>query len=95
MNDDDLESRTIDECRHQHDWPKWQETIQAELDSLTNRGVFKPIVLTLNDVKPVGYKCVFVRKKNDKNWITRYKTRQVTQGSCRNLRLIMKKYIHQ
>ena len=31
-------------------------------------------------MKPVGYKWVFVRKRNDKNEITRYKARLLAQG---------------
>ena len=31
-------------------------------------------------MKPVGYKWVFVRKRNDKNEISRYKARLMVQG---------------
>ena len=37
-------------------------------------------MLTPKDVNPVGYKWVFVRKRNEKNEITRYKARLVAQG---------------
>ena len=50
------------------------------MDSLAKRKVFGPVVPTPNDVKPVGYKWVFVRKRNDKNEIARYKARLVAQG---------------
>ena len=50
------------------------------MDSLEKRKVFGPVVSTPNDVKLVGYKWVFVRKRNDKNEIARYKARLVTQG---------------
>ena len=50
------------------------------MDSLAKHKVFGPVVPTFNDVKPVGYKWVFVRKHNDKNEIARYKARLVTQG---------------
>ncbi|RVW57562.1 Retrovirus-related Pol polyprotein from transposon RE1 [Vitis vinifera] len=66
--------------RSQNDWPKWKEAIQAELNSLTKREVFGPVVQTLEDVKPVGYKWVFVRKRNENNEIIRYKARLVAQG---------------
>ena len=59
------------------DWPKWQEAIQSELNSLTKREVFGPVVQTPSDVKPIGYKWVFVRKRNE---IVRYKARLVAQG---------------
>ena len=48
--------------------------------SLEKRGVFGPIIQTPKDVKPVGYKWVFVRKRNEKNEIARYKARLVAQG---------------
>ena len=40
---------------------------------ITKRKVFGPVVQTLEEVKPVGYKWVFVRKRNDNNEIIRYK----------------------
>jgi hypothetical protein len=78
--DEDVEPTTMEECRHRKDWPKWKEAIQAELNSLEKREVFGPVVLTPEDVKPVGYKWVFVRKRNEKNEIVRYKARLVAQG---------------
>jgi Reverse transcriptase (RNA-dependent DNA polymerase)/GAG-pre-integrase domain/Integrase core domain len=77
---DDVEPRSIDECRQRKDWPKWREAIQAELKSLEKREVFGPVVQTPKGVKPVGYKWVFVRKRNEKNEVTRYKGRLVAQG---------------
>ncbi|WCJ40675.1 Retrovirus-related Pol polyprotein from transposon RE1 [Euphorbia peplus] len=59
---------------------KWKDAIQVELDSLKKREVFGPIVRTPEGVKPVGHKWVFVRKRNEKNEITRYKARLVAQG---------------
>ncbi|RVW45253.1 Retrovirus-related Pol polyprotein from transposon TNT 1-94 [Vitis vinifera] len=53
-NDEDPEPRNVEECRHRNDWPKWKEAIQAELNSLTKREVFGPVVQTPEDVKPVG-----------------------------------------
>ena len=50
------------------------------MDSLPKQKVFGPVVPTHNDLKPVGYKWVFVRKRNDKNEIARYKARLVAQG---------------
>ena len=78
--DDDHEPRSVDECHSKHDWSKWKEAIQVELNSLVKRKVFGPVVPTPNDVKPVGYKWVFVRKRNDKNEISRYKAHLVAQG---------------
>ena len=44
------------------------------------RDVIGPIVQIPKGVKPVGYKWVFVRKRNENNEIIRYKARLVTQG---------------
>ncbi|KAJ9542696.1 hypothetical protein OSB04_029202 [Centaurea solstitialis] len=57
-----------------------QEPKSTELSSLTKREVFRHVVRTPEGVKPVGYKWVFVRKRNDKNEIVRYKARLVAQG---------------
>ena len=42
--------------------------------------MFGPIARTPDNVKPVGYKWVFVRKRNEKNKVMRYKARLVAQG---------------
>ena len=78
--DDDHEPRSVDECHSKNDWSKWKEAIQVELDSPAKCKVFGSIVPTPNDVKPVGYKWVFVRKHNDKNEIAIYKARLVAKS---------------
>nr|XP_016480656.1 PREDICTED: uncharacterized protein LOC107801782 [Nicotiana tabacum] len=80
QQDGDLEPKSIDECRRRNDWPKWKDAIQVELASLEKHEVFGPIVQTLEGVKPVGYKWVFVRKQNEKGEIIRHKARLVAQG---------------
>uniref|UniRef100_A0A2N9I6F2 GAG-pre-integrase domain-containing protein n=1 Tax=Fagus sylvatica TaxID=28930 RepID=A0A2N9I6F2_FAGSY len=80
-NDHEIEPQTVEQCRRRNDWPKWKEAIQAELNSLLKREVFGPIVQTPKGVMPVGYKWVFVRKRNEKNEIIRYKARLVAQES--------------
>ena len=77
---EDYEPKSVDECRNRKDWPKWKEAIQAELNSLTKREVFGPVVYTPKGVKPMGFKWVFVRKRNENNEVTRYKARLVAQG---------------
>ena len=80
MLSDDIEPRFVDERRRRTDWSNWKQAIQVKLDSLAKRKVFGPIVPTLPRVKPVGYKWVFVRKRNEKNEIVRYKACLVVQG---------------
>lgn len=77
---EDLKPKSVKECRRRDDWPKWKEAIQYELNSLSKREVFGPVVQTSNSVKPIGYKWVFVRKQNERNEIVRYKARLVAQG---------------
>ena len=77
---EDHEPTSIYECTQRSDWIKWKEAINVELESLKKRGVFGPIRLTPRDVKPVGYKWVFVRKRNEKGEVVRYKARPVAQG---------------
>ena len=76
---DDPEPTTIDEAMCRSDWPKWKAAIEEEYLSLQKRQVFGPIVNNLTN-KPLGYKLVFVRKRNDKGTIIRYKVRLVAQG---------------
>ena len=81
VNDnEDLEPKSVEECRQRDDWPKWKDAIEAELNSLSKHEVFGPIVLTPDGVKPVGYKWVFVRKRDAINKVVRYKARLVAQG---------------
>ena len=61
------------------DWLKWKAAIEEEYSSLRKRKVFGPIVNNLSS-KPLGYKLVFVRKRNDKGVVIRYKARLVAQG---------------
>ncbi|KAL0335212.1 UNVERIFIED_CONTAM: Copia protein [Sesamum radiatum] len=80
MNEDDNDPQTMEECQHRNDWKSWKKAIQDELDSLNKREVFGPIIPTPKGVKPVGYKWVFVRKRNEQNEVVRYKARLVAQG---------------
>ena len=77
---DDPEPRSVNECQNRHDWKNWKDAIDTELKSLKNRKVFGPIVAIPAGMKPVGYKWVFVRKRNEKNEIVRYKVRLDAQG---------------
>ncbi|XP_073153898.1 uncharacterized protein [Henckelia pumila] len=64
MHNGNLEPQSVNDCQKRNDWPKWKEAIQAELDSLERRKVFGPVVRTPKNVIPVGYRWVFVRKRN-------------------------------
>nr|CAH66646.1 OSIGBa0146I21.3 [Oryza sativa] len=76
----DQEPRSIKECQKRSDWNKWKDAIDAELASLYKRDVFLPVMPTCRGFFPVGYKWVFVRKRNENNEVVRYKARLVAQG---------------
>ncbi|KAK7302565.1 hypothetical protein RJT34_13457 [Clitoria ternatea] len=81
INDDkNHEPKSVKECAQRNDWPKWKDAMQEELNSLAKRKVFGPVVQTPKGVKPVGYKWVFTRKRNENGEIVRYKARLVAQG---------------
>ncbi|KAL0284311.1 UNVERIFIED_CONTAM: Retrovirus-related Pol polyprotein from transposon RE1 [Sesamum angustifolium] len=80
MDEDDNDPQTMEECQHRNDWKSWKKAIQGELDLINKREVFGPIIATPKGVKPVGYKWVFVRKRNEQNEVVRYKVRLVAQG---------------
>ena len=92
-NDEDQEPQNMNECRHRNDWLKWKEAIQTELKSLAKQEIFGLIVQTPKDIKPVGYRWIFVRKRNEKIEIVRYKARLVAQGFSQRLELIMRRHI--
>ena len=78
-NDEDQKPQNMNECRRQNDWLKWKEAIQTELKSLAKQEVFGPVVQTPKNIKHIGYRWIFVRKKNKKNEIVRYKARLMAQ----------------
>ena len=49
----------------------------VELDSLNKRKVFDTIVRTPQNIIPIGYKWMFIRKRNENNEVVRYKARLV------------------
>ena len=56
IENDDVEPRSVDECKQRNDWHKWKDAIRAKLNSLEKRSVFGSIILTPLNVNPVGYK---------------------------------------
>ena len=70
LNDHD--PRIIVECEKLSDWPQWKDAIQAELASLNKRKVFTEAIPTPPRVFPVGFKWVFLRKRNENNEVVRY-----------------------
>ena len=60
----DPDPKSMVECKKRSDRNKWKEAIEAELASLTKREVFLSIIHTPPKTFPVGFKWIFVRKRN-------------------------------
>ena len=58
---------------------------QGELTSISKHEVFFGPTKTHNNVKPIGFKWVIVRKRNEKKRDVRYKAQLVSQGFCQRL----------
>jgi len=74
-----LEPRTLIEARARADWPRWNEVIKEELETLRAAGtwVFEAAPPNAN---VIGSKWVFKAKKDAAGNVVRYKARLVTQG---------------
>ena len=59
QDNEDHEPQSVIECRQRNDWPKWQDSIQSELNSLAKREVFGPIkhLMGLNLLVTNGFLC--------------------------------------
>jgi hypothetical protein len=71
--------KTMPECKGRSDWNKWKEAIEAKLNSLKKRKVLIDVITTPPRIFPVGFKWVFIRKRNEDNEVVRYKARLVAQ----------------
>jgi Reverse transcriptase (RNA-dependent DNA polymerase) len=80
INEEYYVPKTPEECMHENDWPKCKDALNAELDLLEKQNIFRPVILTPKNINHVGYKWVFVIKRNEKNEIVRYKARLMAQG---------------
>jgi hypothetical protein len=75
-----LDPKTMAECKRHSYWNKWKEAIEAELNKLKKRKVFIDVIPTPPKIIPVGFKWVFIQKRNENNEVVRYKTMLVAQG---------------
>jgi hypothetical protein len=76
----DPNPKTISECKQRSDWIKWKKAIETELGSLRKREVFSNVIPTPPRTYPVGFKWVFIWKRNQNNAVVRYKARLIAQG---------------
>jgi hypothetical protein len=73
------------DCKRHSDWNKWKEAIEAELKSLKKRKVFTDVIPTPPKIFSVGFKWMFIQKRNENNEVVRYKMRLVAQGFTQRL----------
>jgi hypothetical protein len=76
----DPNPKTMAECKGRLNWNKWKEAVEDELNSLKKRNVFTEVIPTPFRIFPVGFKWVFIQKRNENNEVVRYKVRLVAQG---------------
>ena len=76
----DLDPKSMTECKKRSDWDKWKVAIETEIASLYKRKVFLAVMPTPPGIFPMGYKWIFVHKRNENNELVRYKARFVAQG---------------
>jgi hypothetical protein len=81
----DPDSKTMVECKRRSDWNRWKEAIEVELNSLKKRNVFTDVIPTPSRIFPIGFKWVFIQKRNENNEVVRYKVRLVAQGFMKRL----------
>ena len=76
----DSDPKSMTECKKRSDWDKWKVAIETEIASLYKRKVFLAVMPTPPGIFPMGYKWIFVHKRNENNELVRYKARFVAQG---------------
>jgi hypothetical protein len=72
--------KTMTEYKKRSDWNKWKEAMEVELNSLKKRKIFTKVIYIPSRTFVVGFKLVFIRKRNENNEMVRYKVRLVAQG---------------
>lgn len=79
MGDAECIEPTYQEAKRRPDWPKWQDAIQAELESLVANGTWC-VVERPASANVVDLKWVLHVKKNAAGEIDKYKARLVARG---------------
>jgi hypothetical protein len=76
----DRDPKTMIECKKYSDCNKWKEAIEAKVNSLKKRKVFTDVISTPPRTFPIGFKWIFIQKRNENNEVVRYKVRLVAQA---------------
>ena len=71
--------RTVDEALNGPDTEKWREAMETEMETIKKMGTWKLEELP-KERETIGNKWVFLRKRDEKGNIIRYKARLVAQG---------------
>ena len=74
----DPDPQSLVEAKTRSDWPKWQKALQAEYASLRKHNIFDLLESNL-PTKPIGFRLIFTKKKNNQGVVVRYKVRLVAQ----------------
>jgi hypothetical protein len=61
----DSNPKSMTKCKKCSDWDKWKVAIETEIASLNKRKVFSAVMPTPPSIFPMGYKWVFIRKRNE------------------------------
>jgi hypothetical protein len=67
----DSNPKSMAKCKKRSNWNQWKDAIQAELASLSKRKVFTHAIPTTRGIFPVGFKWVFIQKRNENNEVVR------------------------
>ena len=85
---------TYEEATNDIDAHHWVKAMKSELDSMYSNQVWD-LVKAPNDIKPVGYKWVYKRKRVINGKVETFKARLVVKEYTQKKVLIMKKPFHQ
>ena len=75
----DLDPNTVQEAMRRHDWPKWKEAMDAELELFYRLEVWEYAKLPLN-ANLIKCKWIFVQKYDANGMLKKYKARLVAKG---------------
>src|SRR5579871_3412867 len=70
---------TIEEAKSRHDWPKWKEAMENEINRLKMANTWEKRPLP-PDRKPIACRWVYQSKTNNTGEIVKYKARLVAKG---------------
>ena len=80
----EIDLRDYDEAMSSDDAILWQRAIEAELESMCFNEVWD-LVETLEEIKPIGCKWVYKRKRRVDGKVETYKVRLVAKGYSQKL----------